>query len=102
MAVDRAKAFRRSPNYHSHVTLAPTSRADLDPYRLPRHVLPRRYEVTLDPNLDAATFGGHVVVHAEALATTRLIAINAKDLDIESVFVDGSPAVHVLDVESER
>ena len=102
MAVDRAKAFRRSPNYHSHVTLAPTTRADLDPYRLPRHVLPRRYEVTLDPNLDAATFGGHVVIHAEALATTRLIAINAKDLDIESVFVDGSPAVHVLDVESER
>jgi puromycin-sensitive aminopeptidase len=49
-------------NYHESVTFAPESRSDLDPFRLPRHVLPRRYEVHLEPDLGAATFAGRVLI----------------------------------------
>lgn len=92
----------RAPNYHWFVTTAPLSRSDLDPFRLPRHVVPRRYEVHLEPDLADATFSGRVLIEATVEATTRLIALNAKELEISSVHVDGAIAVHALDVESER
>ena len=34
----------------------------LDPFRLPRHARPTRYDVTLEPDLAAATFSGEVVI----------------------------------------
>lgn len=89
-------------NYHAPVTHAPESRSDLDPFRLPRHVLPRRYEVHLEPDLDAATFSGRVLIETTVEVATRLIALNAKELEVTSVFVDGAPAIHALDVENER
>ncbi|MTA28223.1 MAG: hypothetical protein F2562_05130, partial [Actinobacteria bacterium] len=73
-------------NYHAPVTHAPESRSDLDPFRLPRHVLPRRYEVHLEPELDAATFSGRVLIETTVEVATRLIALNAKELDVTSVF----------------
>lgn len=84
------------------MTIAPENRADLDPYRLPRHVGPRRYEVHLDPNLRTSGFTGRVIIECVVEAPTRLVVLNAKDLDVTSVFVDGAPAIHALDVENER
>ena len=40
-------------------TATPTT-APLDPYRLPRWVLPTRYDIELEPDLEAATFTGTV------------------------------------------
>ena len=34
----------------------------IDPHRLPRHALPSRYEVRLEPDLEAATFTGSVLI----------------------------------------
>lgn len=82
--------------------VSPVSASDLDPYRLPRHVLPRRYELELEPDLDAATFSGRMVISADVLASTRLIVMNAAELDVQSVHVDGQPATFVIDDESER
>ena len=31
------------------------------PYRLPRTVVPSRYDLTLEPDLDTGAFGGHLV-----------------------------------------
>ena len=84
------------------MTPTPTNRSELDPYRLPRHVRPLRYEIRLEPNLDEATFAGRVVIEADVSESTRLIALNAKDLRIDTVFVDGNPAVHALDEVAER
>ena len=81
------------------MTPSPTNRSELDPYRLPRHVRPLRYEIRLEPNLDAATFAGRVVIEADVSESTRLIALNAKDLRIDTVFVDGNPAVHALGLQ---
>ncbi|MEY3091495.1 MAG: hypothetical protein RIU67_278 [Actinomycetota bacterium] len=81
---------------------APRDASELDPHRLPRHVLPRRYDLVLTPDLAGASFTGNVVITADVVSTTRLIALNAAELDVESVFIDGQPAPFSLDDERER
>jgi puromycin-sensitive aminopeptidase len=60
---------------------------DDNPYRLPRTVLPARYELTLEPDLDAATFGGTCTTTIEVLEATSTITVNAVELDIAEVTV---------------
>ncbi|MEY4633617.1 MAG: hypothetical protein RLZ18_989, partial [Actinomycetota bacterium] len=74
----------------------------LDPYRLPLTVLPRKYEVSLEPDLDNASFTGSVVITAEATETVDQIVLNAIELDIHSVTVNGTAATFTLDDELER
>ena len=78
------------------------SQNELDPFRLPRHVLPTRYDLVLEPHLNEATFDGRVVITVEVQSSTRQIVLNSIELDIQSVFVDGQPAPFSLDPESER
>ena len=82
--------------------LAPHDRRELDPYRLPRHVIPSRYELRLEPHLDAATFVGRVIINVEVLAPTRFIVLNAVDLDITGAFLAGASAAWSLDDSVER
>ena len=73
-----------------------------NPFRLPRTVLPSRYVVSLTPDLDAATFTGTVAIAAHATAAASEIVMNAIELDIASVSVNGVPATFSLHEESER
>ncbi len=75
---------------------------EIDPYRLPRHVRPRRYDLELEPDLTAATFSGRVVISADLDTTTRSIVLNAAEVDVQRVFVDGRPAPFSLDENTER
>ena len=71
-------------------------------YRLPRTVIPSRYELTLAPDLERATFAGHQVVDVEVMEPVREIVLNAADLviaDVEMVQVDGVERVVAADVE---
>lgn len=76
--------------------------AQLDPYRLPRTVLPSRYDVRLDPRLDDATFEGQVRILAHAVEATRLLVLNADDLVIHRATVNGHPAETTLSPETAR
>lgn len=60
-----------------------------DPYRLPRHVIPTRYDLRLEPDLVAAAFTGHVTITITVKQTTRTILVNAVDLVIESAAGEG-------------
>jgi puromycin-sensitive aminopeptidase len=73
-----------------------------NPYRLPRTVLPRRYDVTLDPNLSAATFSGSVGIEADVASATDEIVMNAKELTVSSVRVNGVDSAFILHEETER
>ena len=75
-------------------------------YRLPRSVIPTHYEIDLEPDLEAATFTGSVLIDVEVLEPVMEIVLNAIELDIVSaeVVVGGrtmTPEVS-LDEKSER
>ena len=72
------------------------------PYRLPRTVLPSQYQVSLSPTLDDASFTGSVTISAEATQAVNEIVLNAIELDIHSVEVNGSPVAFSLNEELER
>ena len=87
---------------HSHATSLYWVSHLNNPFRLPRTVLPSRYVVSLTPDLDAATFTGTVAIAAHATAAASEIVMNAIELDIASVSVNGVPATFSLHEESER
>ena len=74
----------------------------LDPYRLPRTVLPSKYEVSLTPDLENASFTGSVVITATAIENVDSIVMNAIELDIYAVTVNDQFADFSLDEELER
>ncbi len=73
-----------------------------NPFRLPRHALPRRYDVTLVPDLAAASFTGRVRIELELVEPSTTLVLNAAELTIDSVEVDGVAAAWRSDSETER
>jgi puromycin-sensitive aminopeptidase len=52
----------------------------VDRYRLPRTVVPSRYELRLEPDLTSATFSGEVTIAVTVRETTSEIVLNAIEL----------------------
>ena len=63
---------------------------NVDPYRLPRHVIPTRYDLRLEPDLTTAAFAGQATITLTVKQATQTILLNAVDLAITSAVVDGS------------
>jgi aminopeptidase N len=59
-----------------------------NPYRLPRTVVPRRYDLTIEPDLEAASFAGSETITVEVLDATNEVLLNAVELAIEQVTAD--------------
>jgi puromycin-sensitive aminopeptidase len=57
-------------------------------YRLPRTVVPRRYDLVLAPDLDAASFAGRTDVQVEVRERVDEIVLNAADLEIGTGWLD--------------
>src|SRR5439155_27302884 len=55
----------------------------VDPYRLPRHVRPTRYDLRLEPDLTTLTFAGAQTVTLEVAEPTSEIVLNAVELTID-------------------
>ena len=51
---------------------------------LPNYVKPSRYTLTLEPDMEAASFLGHETVEIEVLTATSSITLNASELQITS------------------
>ncbi len=58
------------------------------PYRLPRTVLPSRYQIALEPDLDAASFTGTVDIEVEVTEPVSDIWLNAAELEIHSASIE--------------
>jgi len=56
-------------------------------YRLPATVVPSRYDVRLEPDLDAATFAGEETVAITVKEPVTEITLNAAELSIQSASV---------------
>ena len=59
-----------------------------NPYRLPRTVVPRHYELTLEPDLADASFAGRVEIGVEVRHATDVVVVNAAELQISSAEVE--------------
>jgi puromycin-sensitive aminopeptidase len=57
----------------------------LDPYRLPRHVVPHRYELRLEPDLTALAFRGDAQIGVTVHEPTTEVTVNAVDLAIDAI-----------------
>ncbi len=87
-------------------SLSPADAAD--PYRLPKNVLPSRYEIMIEPDLDEATFVGTSVATLDVLETTNTFVLNAIELDITTAWLEDADGNRyerenlVLDEATER
>ena len=61
----------------------------LDPYRLPRHVVPIRYDLRLEPDLTAGRFAGQETITLTIHHSTSEIILNAIELDITLAQIAG-------------
>ncbi|MBM4126103.1 MAG: M1 family peptidase [Nitrospira sp.] len=59
-----------------------------DPYRLPRHVIPTRYDIRLEPDLDKALFHGQETVTVTVVQPTTAIVMNAAELSVIQAYLE--------------
>jgi puromycin-sensitive aminopeptidase len=79
----------------------------VDPYRLPRTVVPQRYDLRLEPELAASTFRGEVTISVSVQESTQEIYLNAIELEIsQATLIDDDGNTHAaaitLDAATER
>jgi puromycin-sensitive aminopeptidase len=79
----------------------------MDPYRLPRNVVPTRYDLHLEPDLKTFTFIGEETVTLTVREATREILLNAVELAIDRAEIAADPsrrltATVALDEAAER
>jgi puromycin-sensitive aminopeptidase len=77
-----------------------------DPVRLPRTVVPSRYDLVIEPDLGTATFAGTVAIAVDITAPVAELVLNAVDLEIDEAWLerDGArlDAAVTLDAALER
>jgi aminopeptidase N len=59
-----------------------------NPHRLPRTVVPRRYDLTLEPDLVEATFSGSETIAVEVVEPTSEVVLNAVEIEIDEAVAD--------------
>jgi puromycin-sensitive aminopeptidase len=88
--------------------VAITSETSDTRYRLPRGAVPTRYDLVLEPDLDAGTFAGSEDVALDVRETSDEIVLNAADLQVDAGWLLGPGGRRVelgsihLDEEAER
>jgi aminopeptidase N len=62
---------------------------------------PLRYEIAVQPDIEAATFSGQAIIRIEASAPLESVTMNALDLDVSRARIDGAPAQFAVDNEAQ-
>src|SRR5262245_52453551 len=79
---------------------------ELDPYRLPTTVVPFRYDLTLEPDLESATFTGFESVAVEVREAVDEVVLNANEIEVEEAWLERDgvrlDATVTFDKEHER
>jgi len=63
----------------------PTTDAEL--YRLPMSVVPRRYDLVLEPDLPGASFAGSCATTIEVVDAVTTVVLNAVELDVDEAWL---------------
>ncbi len=65
---------------------------ELPPYRLPRTVVPRHYDLVFEPDFSKACFDGEAAVEVQVLEPTAEVVLNAADLEVHQARLVGAGA----------
>ena len=66
----------------------------MDPYRLPRHIMPTRYEIRIEPDLTAKTFEGEETISLTVLHPASEIVLNAAaELEISEAQIENESGI---------
>lgn len=79
-----------------------TSPCSANPYRLPTHVIPIRYDLRLDPDVQSGHFSGRETVSLTVTESTSEVVFNAVELTIDEASIEnGAKVVHhgTIDLE---
>lgn len=63
---------------------------ELPPYRLPRTVVPRHYDLVFKPDFTNASFDGEAAVEVEVLEATDEVVLNAAELEVSEARLVGA------------
>jgi puromycin-sensitive aminopeptidase len=78
---------RRAAGFISAVLLAATARSIfMDPYRLPRTVVPSRYDLRLEPDQASASFTGEVTITVTVHDSVADVFLNAAELTVSTAY----------------
>src|SRR5213594_3227738 len=79
----------RDQEFEPSSSQMPAVRGDkLDLYRLPRRVVPTRYDLRLEPDLTSFTFTGDETVTVTVQEPTTEIVLNAAELEVIAAMID--------------
>lgn len=67
-----------------------TARTTHDADRLPRHIVPSRYDISITPDLTAGTFEGIVVIAVSVRKASRAVWLNAADLTVTDALISNT------------
>lgn len=62
----------------------------MDPYRLPRHVIPTRYALRLAPDLSTFSFAGEEAVTVAVKEPTTEIVLNAAEIEVSDATIENN------------
>ena len=77
----------------AHMNHTPSSQPSANPYRLPQHVIPTRYDLRLEPDLIAFTFAGKETIALTVREATSEIVLNAVELQIADVTIENEAKI---------
>jgi hypothetical protein len=65
------------------------------PYRLPRNVLPKHYDLTIDCDPDDDTFKGNVAIDVQVVAAVTQVKVNALNLLLENIVLEHADGTRI-------
>jgi len=59
---------------------------------LPAHVVPKHYDLTLEPDFKDLTFKGHVIIDLDCVEETKSVSLHTRELEVHNVKVGANGA----------
>ncbi len=84
------------------MTITTESADTQNPHRLPRSVVPSRYEIELAPDLETFTFTGRETITVEIVEPVSDFVLNAIEIEIESAVLTVGDTAHSASVSYEE
>ena len=70
--------------------------------RLSKYVIPDKYDIQLNPDLENFTFEGIETIHLSILKQTKSLTLHSKNLEIETIKIQGKTLNNTQDIFADK